>query len=134
MADIEVIHAYRHLYRQLLYAVKFAEPARFVARDLLRAGFREKGAKLDRRSTVRTIRFLDAAARARGIEHNVVKNCLHVAYFRHYASRLPWRLVEQSMHTPKKDKELEEHIQRTAFKHYDMTIAMLNKSVGLCLR
>lgn len=29
---------------------------------------------------------------------------------------------------------MEQHVRKTAYKHYDMTVAMLNKSMGLCLR
>ncbi|OTB16312.1 hypothetical protein K445DRAFT_74783 [Daldinia sp. EC12] len=109
MTDPRIIHAYRHLYRQLLHAVKFSKPARFVARDQLRAAFRDKNAKFDPRNTTRTVRFLEAAARTRGLEHSILKNLLMVAYDRTYGSR-------------------------TAYKQYDMTVAMLNKSLGLCLR
>ncbi|KAI0852052.1 DUF1763-domain-containing protein, partial [Daldinia vernicosa] len=100
MADLRVIHAYRHLYRGLLHAVQFSKPARFVARDRLRAAFREKGAKFDPRSTARTLRFLEAAARTRGLEHNILKNLLLVAYYRYYASRTPWKIVEHSINAP----------------------------------
>ncbi|KAI1354149.1 hypothetical protein F5Y01DRAFT_23138 [Xylaria sp. FL0043] len=31
-------------------------------------------------------------------------------------------------------REFEAHVQATVYNHYDMTIAMLNKSMGLCLR
>ncbi|KAI1820940.1 hypothetical protein F4861DRAFT_520929 [Xylaria intraflava] len=83
MADLEVIHAYRHLYRGLLHAVQFSKPSRFIARDQLRRAFREKGAKYDRRGILRTIRFLDAAARERGLEHRVLKNLLLIAFQRY---------------------------------------------------
>ncbi|KAI0378322.1 DUF1763-domain-containing protein [Hypomontagnella monticulosa] len=97
MADIQVIHAYRHLYRGLLHAVQFSGPARYIARDQLRAAFREKGAKLDPRSTTRTLRFLEAAARTRGLEHRILRNLLHVAFYRYHASRKSWKHVEISL-------------------------------------
>ena len=97
MADSRIIHAYRHLYRQLLHAVKFSKPARFVARDQLRAAFRDKNAKFDPRSTTRTVRFLEAAARTRGLEHSILKNLLMVAYDRTYGSRVAWKIVEHSI-------------------------------------
>ncbi|RYC61815.1 hypothetical protein CHU98_g4395 [Xylaria longipes] len=111
MADPKIIHAYRHLYRGLLHAVQFSKPARYTARNQLRRAFREKGAKYDYRGIARTIRFLDAATRERGLEHRVLKNLLFIAW-----------------------PALEDHVQKTVYKHYDMTIAMLNKSMGLCLR
>lgn len=82
MAEIEVIHAYRHLYRGLLRAVQFSKPARFIARDQLRTAFREKKATLDSRGVSRTLRFLDAAAKARGMEHRVLKNLLLISFHR----------------------------------------------------
>jgi len=30
--------------------------------------------------------------------------------------------------------EVDEYIRRTAYRHYEMTVAMLNKTMGLCLR
>ena len=84
MTDLKVVHAYRHLYRACMHAVQFSKPARFVARDKLRAAFREKGARLDERGANRTLRFLEAAARERGPEHKVLKNLLLTTYFRHY--------------------------------------------------
>ncbi|KAI1471221.1 DUF1763-domain-containing protein [Daldinia caldariorum] len=134
MTDIRIIHAYRHLYRQLLHAVKFSKPARFVARDQLRAAFRDKNAKFDPRSTTRTLRFLEAAARARGLEHNILKNLLVVAWHRTNVTRVAWKTVEHSIQAPRKQTDLEKYIHKTAYRQYDMTVAMLNKSLGLCLR
>ncbi|KAI1418094.1 DUF1763-domain-containing protein [Hypoxylon sp. FL1857] len=131
MTDIKVIHAYRHLYRGLLHAIQFSRPALYIVRDQLRKAFREERAKLDPRSIARTLRFLEAATRARGLEHRILKNLLLTAYFRHEASRHSWRHVER---LPEKKGNMEEHVQQTAYKHYDMTVAMLNKSMGLCLR
>ncbi|KAL7623889.1 hypothetical protein AAE478_005445 [Parahypoxylon ruwenzoriense] len=133
MTDLKVIHAYRHLYRGLLHAVQFSQPARFVARDRLRAAFRGEGGRLDTRSIIRTIRFLEAATRTRGIEHSILRNLLLVSFYRYHDTQKSWRFVKHNM---KKQpmKTVEEHIEKTAYKHYDMTVAMLNKSMGLCLR
>jgi len=30
--------------------------------------------------------------------------------------------------------EIDDYIKRTAYSHYEMTVAMLNKTMGLCLR
>ncbi|KAI2631720.1 mitochondrial carrier protein [Xylaria nigripes] len=120
MTDLNVIHAYRHLYRGLLHAVQFAKPSRFTARDQLRRAFREKGAKYDARGIARTIRFLEAAARERGLEHRVLKNLLRLAWHR-YGSVPSWSHTWSSENKKKKR-------QATVYKHYDMTIAMLNKT------
>lgn len=74
----EVIHGYRHLYRSLLQAVQYASPARHTARDQLRTAFRERGATWDATGVKRTLWFLRAAAKERGLEHKIVKNLLQV--------------------------------------------------------
>ncbi|ORY64390.1 uncharacterized protein BCR38DRAFT_485548 [Pseudomassariella vexata] len=134
MVNSQTIHAYRHLYRGLLHAVQFSKPARYVARDQLRKAFREKNAVLDPRGVGRTLRFLDAAAKARGLEHAVLKNLLTVAFWRYYHRRPSWHFMMHDKRTKRKTTEFQEHVEATAYKHYDMTVAMLNKSMGLCLR
>lgn len=110
MATQEVIHAYRHLYRGLLHAVRFSAPARYIARDQLRRAFREpvtistsatstttRSPVLDPEAVKRTIWFLQAAAKDRGLEHKVLKNLLKVAMFRHgkwVSRRKTWRTVQ----------------------------------------
>ncbi|KAK8039771.1 hypothetical protein PG993_008182 [Apiospora rasikravindrae] len=134
MANLEIIHAYRHLYRGLLHAVQFSKPARYVARHQLRAAFREDGAVFDPKGVAKTIAFLDAATRSRGPEHKVLKNLLTIAFHRDFGNRQSWRHVKLATQSGKKDTEFAKHARATAYKHYDMTIAMLNKSMGLCLR
>ncbi|KAI1173180.1 mitochondrial carrier protein [Nemania sp. FL0916] len=122
MTNLDIIHAYRHLYRGLLHAVQFSSPARYTARNQLRRAFREKGATYDHRGYSRTIRFLDAATRERGLEHQVLKNLLIMAWYRH--ENLPgWKQVQMT--------ELQKHVKNTVYNHYDATIKMLNKSMGL---
>lgn len=82
MSREAIIHAYRHLYRGLLHAVQFEVRARVVARDQLRTAFREKGATYDATGIQRTIWFLKAAAKQRGLEHKILKNLIRTAYTR----------------------------------------------------
>ncbi|EFY90411.1 hypothetical protein MAC_03657 [Metarhizium acridum CQMa 102] len=82
----EVVHAYRHLYRCLLRAVQYSSPARYIARDQLRAAFRETPA-LDAEGVKRTIWFLEAAGKERGLEHAILKNLLRVRGQRDAESR-----------------------------------------------
>lgn len=95
MPDLEVIHAYRHLYRGLLHAIQFSKPARYTARNQLRRAFVEAGAEYDRRGIARTKRFLEAATRERGLEHLVLKNLLAIAWYR-YECPPTWRYVAQA--------------------------------------
>ncbi|RCI16438.1 hypothetical protein L249_2297 [Ophiocordyceps polyrhachis-furcata BCC 54312] len=129
-SSIDVIHAYRHLYRSLLQAVQHAAPARYAGRDLLREAFRARGATLSPVGVKRTLWFLQAAAREAGLEHKILKNLLRVRTVQ-FASTSDWRKRFQDSQF-KKDPMQEE--RAAAERHYQMTIAMLNSSMGLCLR
>ncbi|ODA82115.1 hypothetical protein RJ55_00620 [Drechmeria coniospora] len=127
--DREIVHAYRHLYRGLLHAVQFSSPVRYVARDQLRSAFRERGASWNPEGAKRTLWFLHAAARETGLEHKILKNLLRVR-LQQVRERSSWKRV---LHESK-SKNLSKLQQETALSHYEMTVAMLNKSMGLCLR
>jgi hypothetical protein len=91
MAGQEVIHAYRHLYRGLLQAVCYAPRARRVIRTQIRRAFRQPGVDLDPDAVKRTIWFLKAAAKEKGLEHRVLKNVIRVATYREFHGRLAVR-------------------------------------------
>jgi len=77
--DKEILLAYRHLYKHLLRAVQYSKPARFTARDRMRDAFRKSPREtFDAASVARTVEFFDGAAKARGLEHRIVKNLMHV--------------------------------------------------------
>ncbi|PKS12143.1 hypothetical protein jhhlp_001441 [Lomentospora prolificans] len=144
MAPQDVIHAYRHLYRGLLRAVQYSTPARYTARDQLRKAFRQPDTTqglgnpaLDKNAIKRTIWFLEAAAKERGLEHKILRNLLKVAWHRNNKDPITWKLVQQDIGQGKKgwsrtERRTEE--DKEAYRHYDMTVAMLNKTMGLCLR
>ncbi|KZZ98524.1 hypothetical protein AAL_03042 [Moelleriella libera RCEF 2490] len=88
----DAVHVYRRLYRALLKAVQYASPARFTVRDQLRVAFREPGASLDAEATKRTLWFLQAAAKERGLEHKILKNLVKVRQ-RREARATAWRQV-----------------------------------------
>lgn len=70
-----IIRSYRLLYRHALRAVQYSPPNRFVVRDRLRRAFRESGPDAYDAERIRnTVRFLDAAARDKGLEHRLVKS------------------------------------------------------------
>ncbi|GKU15770.1 complex 1 protein [Fusarium langsethiae] len=124
----QISHAYRSLYRNLLRAVQYSSPARFVARDQLRRAFREPAATYDERGIKRTNWFLEAAAKEKGMEHRILKNLLRVQHMR-------FRKKRYSSYDPLKYADHEIRVANaTAYNHYDMTIAMLNKSMGTLLR
>ncbi|KAM0426965.1 hypothetical protein ACHAPT_007863 [Fusarium lateritium] len=121
----EVTHAYRRLYRCLLKAVQHTIPARFVVRDQLRAAFREPGARFEEKAIKRTVWFLEAAAKEKGMEHRILKNLIRVHLKRDYHKS--W----QAMRGRRSSLGV---VKMTAYQHYDMTVAMLNKSMGILLR
>jgi hypothetical protein len=95
-SSLPILHAYRHLYRALLRAVQYSTPNRYVARDQLRDAFRRGHyEQFDKQKISRTLEFLDAATRERGLEHRLLKNLLHVAYWRILNLK---KLVSQSVH------------------------------------
>lgn len=81
-----ILLAYRHLYQHLLRAVKYSKPARYIARDRIRAAFRNSSPHQQQHfqpaEISRTLEFLDNAAKYRGLEHRIVKNCMHVWWSR----------------------------------------------------
>ncbi|EGR48780.1 uncharacterized protein TRIREDRAFT_43083, partial [Trichoderma reesei QM6a] len=132
--NLEVTHAYRRLYRSLLQAVRYSAPARYVVRDQLRAAFRERSgagaaAELDGEGVKRTVWFLEAAARERGLEHKILKNLVRVRLESGWGWR-SWRKADANDVARPDVKQL----QQEGMRHYNMTVAMLNKSMGLCLR
>jgi hypothetical protein len=75
----EILLAYRHLYQHLLRAVQYSKPARYVARDHIRAAFRDSSPEsYDYARISRTLEFLRGAAEAKGLEHKILKNLMHV--------------------------------------------------------
>jgi len=118
----DLIRAYRHLYRGLLHAVQFSAPARYIARDQLRYAFRrEHPSSFDPQKISRTIEFLDGATKEAGMEHKLLKNLLQVAHVK-------------SKEKLRGESETAKQLHETVYAHYNMTLAMLNDSMGLCLR
>ncbi|KAM0528991.1 hypothetical protein D7B24_001569 [Verticillium nonalfalfae] len=133
MSRQEILHAYRHLYRGLLRAVQFSVKGRYTARDQLRAAFRDKNTTFEAESVKRTIWFINSAALERGLEHSILKNLIRTAYARQKPET--WRSAVKTASQPKKKtQQIADDAIANGMKHYDMTVAMLNKTMGLCLR
>lgn len=76
---LEIVLAYRQIYKHLLRAVQYSKPARFVAQERVRNAFRKSTPEeYDAARVARTLEFLDNAARVKGFEHRIVKNLMHV--------------------------------------------------------
>ncbi|KAL3960237.1 hypothetical protein ACCO45_005354 [Purpureocillium lilacinum] len=125
----DIIHAYRHLYRACCARCSSRRP-----RGTWRA------TSCARRSGTRARSGTPRARSARcglcrrprgrgGLEHRVLKNLLRVRLLR-AREGANWR---KRLHESKQRNDMKAE-QETAMEHYDMTVAMLNKSMGLCLR
>ncbi|CAG8958322.1 hypothetical protein HYFRA_00000678 [Hymenoscyphus fraxineus] len=123
---VQKITAYRHLYRGLLKAVQYSKPARYTARNQLRLAFRtEDPATFDQQKIDNTIEFLGYAAKEAGLEHKLVKNILLTNW---------WKARIHVPRTKGSKETIAAEMQRKATLNYTMTLAMLNDSMGLCLR
>ncbi|KAL1886000.1 hypothetical protein Cpir12675_006949 [Ceratocystis pirilliformis] len=98
-SKIEILHAYRQMYRHLMRAVRNTKPQSQIGRIQLRAAFnpvpgtREYGQPFDADGIKRTLWFLKAAEKEAGLEHRVLKNLLLVAGARQQLMRVPWSMM-----------------------------------------
>lgn len=102
MAQEEVLHAYRHLYRAVLRAVCYSQPASTVARNHLRRAFRDKTTTFNKSTVRRTVWFLNNAARETGTEHKIVKNLLSAQFLRDKAKCNSWKFISDSNYKQKR--------------------------------
>ncbi|KAK3297655.1 uncharacterized protein B0H64DRAFT_441100 [Chaetomium fimeti] len=135
----DLVQAYRKLLRAGLRAVQFAQPSRTTLTRQLRAGFRDPRGTFDLQRVRHTVWFLNAAAQQRGLEHRILKNLCRVHWEReNEASRTPWRVRVRRMEMEEQGKgrkgKDEDVIKGTQYEHYERTVAMLNDTMGLCLR
>jgi hypothetical protein len=79
---LDIIHAYRSLYRATLHAVQYSKPNRYTARNQLRRAFRkEDPSSFDSQKISRTVEFLNLAAQECGLEHRILKSLLHTRWW-----------------------------------------------------
>ncbi|KAL0940765.1 mitochondrial carrier protein [Colletotrichum truncatum] len=134
MSKADILLWYRCLYRSALRAVQFSVPARYIVRDQLRAAFRSESEVLDKHVAQRTNWFLQSAAKERGLEHKILKNLVQAAKQRN--QKKSWK-TDYRKGIELQGKPLAQatkDFDATAHHHFDMTLAMLNKSMGLGLR
>ncbi|KAH7320127.1 hypothetical protein B0I35DRAFT_408841 [Stachybotrys elegans] len=124
----DIVHAYRHLYRGLLRAVIYAKPERFIVRDILRSSFRDEKAVFQPETVKRTTWFIQTAGRTRGLEHRIIKNLLRMHMAKHKELK-KWRTVHARSLRSDPLKAV-----ATPYRHFEMTLAMLNATMGIALR
>lgn len=79
---LDIVQAYRRLYRQALHAVQYSSPARYTIRRQINLAFRNGTTKdFDTRKIDNTIHFLENATKERGLEHHILKNLLHIRWW-----------------------------------------------------
>lgn len=121
--------AYRRLYRTALQAVRYSTPARYQVRSILRDSFRNlTPAAFSQRRIENTISFLKQAGNHNGYEHKILRNILHVRY---------WKDNPKKERTPailKQNDEKAAELRQTIPGHFTATLDMFNESMNLCLR
>ncbi|KAI4722444.1 hypothetical protein E4T48_01290 [Aureobasidium sp. EXF-10727] len=118
----EIIHAYRHLLRTSLQAIRYAKPARFTLQSHLRSSFRNPTSPFDSQQISQTLEFLNNAAKYKGLEDRVVKNLIHVWGCRH-------RDVPSALKRDRKDMRLRD----AAYERFDDQVTMLERTLGIRL-
>ncbi|ETI21810.1 hypothetical protein G647_05879 [Cladophialophora carrionii CBS 160.54] len=121
--------AYRDLYRTGLEAVQFSTPARYELRDILRQTFRTSPpSNFNPRRIQNTIKFLENARKYDGFEHKIVKNLLHLQYWK---GRPLDRRLKHSIRDLNTTAAIESRKQ--IWHQYRATLIMLNESLDICL-
>ncbi|KLJ10322.1 hypothetical protein EMPG_14303 [Blastomyces silverae] len=128
--NVAVLHAYRHLYRTGLQAVRYSSPARHVLLWTLRKSFRNGAPnEFDPRRVVNTLEFLRLASSSTSTEHKIVKNLLHVRFWQQ-----PQKLAEGDPKFFVTQTGARSQMKAAAYRPFEMTLKMLNESLGLCLK
>ncbi|OOQ86189.1 hypothetical protein PEBR_22348 [Penicillium brasilianum] len=126
----EIVHAYRHLYRQGLKAIRYATPSRHVLRTTLRTSFRASPpAEFNPSRIANTLRFLERAADMTGLEHKIFKNLLMSRYW-----ELPQIAKESRILRSLGLGNAEHQLRKSAYDQLSSTVERLNESLGTCLK
>lgn len=144
---IEIIQAYRRLYREGLHAVQYASPARHILKGQLNQAFRESKAEdFDKQKINNTVLFLQYAAKETGIEHRILKALLHVRWHDIQLAKQRSEYVSGALGCASQFassalnegrrlfwKGQDEPFRDAALSHFKTTIAMFNQSMVTCL-
>ncbi|KAH0388237.1 hypothetical protein KCU92_g1011, partial [Aureobasidium melanogenum] len=118
----DIIHAYRHLLRTSLQAIRHAKPARFTLQSHLRSSFRNPTSPFDSRQISQTLEFLNNAAKYKGLEDKIVRNLLQVWGCKN-------RGVPSSLRRDKNGMRLRD----AAYEGFDENVRMLERTLGIRL-
>ncbi|EDN04136.1 DUF1763 superfamily domain-containing protein [Histoplasma capsulatum] len=127
---IAVLHAYRHLYRTGLQTIRYSSPARHVLLWTLRKSFRNGTSKeFNPQRIVNTLEFLRLASSSTSTEHKIIKNLLHVRFWQQ-----PQKLALGDTKFFDAQTGARSQMRSAAYRPFEMTLKMLNESLGLCLK
>jgi len=124
----QILHAYRALLRAGLRAVQHATPGRYIVRSTLSEAFRDRKAIFSYKTCMRTLDFLNSAAKRTGLEHKIVKNLVHVKW---------WQREQRFDFVRGRGKGLvpwDSEVRQEGIKMFENTLRMLNESMGMCLK
>ncbi|KAG2177004.1 hypothetical protein INT43_007658 [Umbelopsis isabellina] len=122
-ANIRALH--RQLLRAGTFATRTSNDSKRILWSKIRDGFKEHHNERDANKLEELM--ANAAGQSVGKEHAIVKNLTTLHYFRSkYAERPPFYNKKQPLYVT----QLHYH----AYDEIDLTISMLNKTLGLCLR
>ncbi|KAI9928512.1 hypothetical protein ASPWEDRAFT_105151 [Aspergillus wentii DTO 134E9] len=125
-----VIHAYRHLYRQGLKVINYSTPSRYVLLRILRTSFSSSTPNdFDPQRIANTLHFLQRASDVAGFEHKIVKNLMMVRYWELPQVRKDARILK-ALGIDRTDASL----RKDANVQFNLTLMLLNESLGTCLR
>ncbi|KAG9553570.1 hypothetical protein KCU77_g10522, partial [Aureobasidium melanogenum] len=118
----DIIHAYRHLLRTSLQAIRYAKPARFTLQSHLRSSFRNPTSPFDSQQISQTLEFLNNAAKYKGLEDKILRNLLQVWGCKN-------RGVPSSLRRDKNGMRLRD----AAYEGFDENVRMLERTLGIRL-
>ncbi|KAH0351296.1 hypothetical protein KCU83_g4485, partial [Aureobasidium melanogenum] len=118
----DIIHAYRHLLRTSLQAIRYAKPARFTLQSHLRSSFRNPTSPFDSQQISQTLQFLNNAAKYKGLEDKILRNLLQVWGCKN-------RGVPSSLRRDKNGMRLRD----AAYEGFDENVRMLERTLGIRL-
>ena len=122
----EIVRSYRTIYRHALHAVQFSTPSRYTVKTILENAYRTRGpSEFNNDKINNTIMFLQGAASEKGMEHRILKSLLHTWWWENESKTQ----ANQSHKFEQKRNEL----SQSAIDHFEITLKMLNESMGMCL-
>ncbi|KAG9648700.1 hypothetical protein KCU95_g3241, partial [Aureobasidium melanogenum] len=118
----DIVHAYRHLLRTSLQAIRYAKPARFTLQSHLRSSFRNPTSPFDSQQLSQTLEFLNNAAKYKGLEDKIVRNLLQV-----------WGCKDRGVPSSLRRDKNAMRLRDAAYEGFDEDVRMLERTLGIRL-